>query len=114
MKLYQLAKLIRSKNAGPFMLTIDILFETDAAFLEVVNSHVLSKELIADLYKRELEEIQYYELPLAKAVKFSFPRPAPSGDFLDRDVYGAQFHEPLVNLDIPIKGKIEPRISKAK
>ena len=111
MKLYQLAKLIRSKNAGPFMLTIDILFETDELFSEVVRSGALSKECIAGLFDIAPEQIDYYELPLAKAIKFSFPRTHVSGDPDDTDVYGAQFHGPLVNLEIPVSKGIIPRIA---
>ena len=110
MKLYQLAKLIRSKNAGPFMLTIDILFETDEVFNEVINSGVLTKECIGSTFGVDPQIVDYYELPLAKAIKFSFPRPHVSGDIDDDDVYGAQFHGPLVTLEIPVSENIKPRI----
>ncbi len=101
MKLYELAKMIRSKNAGPFVLTIDILCESDEAYKKVESSNVLTKELVSRLYKVPEESVSVYHLPLAKAIKFSFPRKYPSGSFGDYDVYGAQFHEPIVMLDIP-------------
>jgi hypothetical protein len=37
------------------------------------------------------------------ALKCSFPRPVPSGDFMDPDVFGGQQHAPLVNLELPIE-----------
>ena len=99
-KLYEIAKLIRSKNAGPFMLTLDIIFETDEIYNKVVDADILSAELISKLYDVSIEKVEHYKLPLARAIKFSFPRNIPSGGFYDEDVYGAQFHEPLVNLEI--------------
>jgi hypothetical protein len=35
------------------------------------------------------------------ALKASIPRPAPSGDPADTDVFGGQQHGPLVDLEIP-------------
>ena len=46
-------------------------------------------------------QVQYYESPLAMAIKFSIPRPTPCGDFYDTDMFGGQFHAPLVNIEIP-------------
>ena len=101
MKLYEVAKLIRAKNAGPFILTIDILFENTEKYRKVIDSHVLTKELIGKLYHTPEEEVQYYESPLAMAIKFSIPRPTPCGDFHDTDMFGGQFHAPLVEIEIP-------------
>lgn len=101
MKLYELAKMIRSKNAGPFVLTIDILFENDAAYSKAVNSGMLTRERISQIYNVSADTVDVYTLPMAKAVKFSFPRPAASGSFEDYDVYGAQFHGPIVMLEVP-------------
>jgi hypothetical protein len=102
MKLYQLSKLIRSKNAGPFMITIDILFETNEIYEKVVKTDVLSRELISELYKIPKEDVQMYLSPNALAIKFSFPRPIPAGDFYDSDIYGCQHHAPLVDLEVPV------------
>ncbi len=101
MKLYELSKLVRSKNAGPFMLTLDILFETPEQYLKVRNSGVLTTEKISELYDVPAEQVQFYDLPLANAMKFSIPRDSVCGDFRDRDIYGCQKHGPLVLLDIP-------------
>ena len=101
MKLYEAAKLIRAKNAGPFILTIDILFETPEKYEKVKNSGVLTPERIGSLFHISANEVQYYESPLAMAIKFSIPRPTPCGDFYDTDMFGGQFHAPLVNIEIP-------------
>jgi hypothetical protein len=101
-KLYQIAKLIRSKNAGPFTITLDIIFPDANSYKAVLATGALDKEAIAHLYGVPKEKMQRYELPLANAVKFSYPRTVPSGDFLDDDLYGCQQHAPLVMLNIPL------------
>ena len=99
-KLNKIASLIRSKNAGPFMVTLDILFPDHETYDQVLASGALEATRIAALYGRKESEVQRYLLPLANAVKFSMPRKAPSGDFLDEDLYGCQQHRPLILLDV--------------
>ena len=94
-KLYELAKLIRSKNAGPFVVTMDILFPDHDMYQRVLESGALDRARVAALYHIDESRLQRYDLPLANAVKFSMPRKAPSGDFLDEDLYGCQQHRPL-------------------
>ena len=55
---------------------------------------------MADLYGVPVEEMKRYLIPLAGAIKFSCPRRHPSGDFLDTDLYGAQQHRPLIQLEL--------------
>lgn len=100
MKLYEKAKLIRSKNAGPFMMTLDIIFPDRQAYEEAAASPALSRENVAKLYGIPAGQMQRYLIPLANAIKFSYPRKHPSGDFLDTDLYGAQQHRPLIQLEL--------------
>ena len=58
MKLYQKAKLIRSKNAGPFMMTLDIIFPDRQSYEEAAASPALSRENVADLYGVPVEEMK--------------------------------------------------------
>lgn len=99
-KLYEIAKLIRSKNAGPFMVTMDILFPDHETYERVLASGALETDRVAALYHRPVGEVKRYDLPLANAVKISMPRSVPSGDFLDEDLYGCQQHRKLILLDV--------------
>ena len=101
-KLYELTKMIRSKNAGPFMESIDILFADRATYDKVLATGALSAAAVASLYGIDETSVSQHNLPLANAVTFSFPRKHPSGDFLDDDLYGCQQHRPMVNLEIPV------------
>lgn len=99
-ELWELAKLIRSKNAGPFELTFDILFSTPENFERVRDSGVLHAKRFADLYHVPENKVRFFEHEHALAFKISIPRPAFSGDPDDTDVFGGQFHSPLVRLTV--------------
>jgi len=100
-KLRELAKLIRSKNAGPFVLTIDIMFSDIEAYKRVRDAGVISEGLVSGLYHVDPKSIQITHVDPALAIKVSFPRSVPSGDLADGDVFGGQQYGPLVDLEIP-------------
>jgi len=80
---------IRSKNAGPFWVTIDV-FCGDTNTYEKVRS-LLGKESVATLYQIPESQLQRYDIENLHVVKFSFPRPVGQGSLLDRDMHGAQY-----------------------
>lgn len=78
---------VRSKNAGPFWLTIDIFCGSQEAFEEV--SAKLTSERIARLYKAPPETLKRFDIRELNVVKFSLPRPVVQGSREDRDMHGA-------------------------
>jgi len=100
-RLGDLATIVRSKNAGPFTITIDLIF-TDLNCAEKV-SKALSPSIIAKLYRVKEEEVEIILYPPAKAVKINIPRLIPSGHPGDTDVYGDQQHAPLLNLELNLE-----------
>lgn len=101
-KLFEVTQLIRSKNAGPFMLTIDIIFPDHDTFSKVLATGAMEVNCIAERLNVDPEELKRYELPLANAIKYSYPRKVPCGDFLDEDLYGCQHHRNLVEYELPL------------
>ena len=99
-ELWQFTKLIRSKNAGPFELTFDIMFKDADSFDQVMRSERLSGASISELYKVELEQVRFFVIKQLLTVKISIPRRVFSGDMRDTDVYGGQFHGPLVRIPV--------------
>lgn len=99
-KLGELARLIRSKNAGPFELTFDIMFDDKEIFQRVFDSHALSQQVIADLYQVPPEDVKFFVVPAALAFKASIPRPRFQGDLLDSDGHGGQQYAPLLDIEI--------------
>ena len=100
-RLGDLAQLIRSKNAGAFMLTFDVMFKEEAVYRRVLASRVLTKQSFAALYNVPEDEVLFFEHEAARAIKISIPRPYTQGDIDDGDTYGGQQHAPLVDLQIP-------------
>ena len=96
------AKVCKSKNAGPFELTIDVVFDTAEMFERVKATGVLGPVLFARLYNVPEQHVLFTPYDAAFAFKATFPRLVPAGDFGDTDVYGCQQHAPLLDVDLPI------------
>lgn len=100
MYLQDIARVIRSKNAGPRCTTLDIMFNTDEDYQRVRDSGAITRELIARLYATPVEDVNIIEYPMSRALKIAFPRKVTAGDPGDRDVYGAQQHARLFKVQI--------------
>ena len=102
MKLMELAHVLRSKNSGPYQVTLDVLFDSREAYDRVRRSGRITPEAIAGLYHIPVSAItDYAEYDAGMGIKITYLRPVPSGTVGDRDVYGAQQHAPLMGLEIP-------------
>ena len=99
-KLWEVAKLVRSKNAGPFLLTIDLMFADEASYTAAKRSRFADPALYARIYRTDPARISLFCHDVAWAIKVSMPRPVPSGAVDDRDVFGGQYHAPLVMLEV--------------
>ena len=100
-KLSEVTNIIRSKNSGPYELTMDIMFKDEEYFKDVCERNVINEDLICELYKIKKEDIiNIVEFKPAYAIKITIVRPICSGDLGERDVYGAQQHAPLLSIEI--------------
>lgn len=100
-QLAELARLIRSKNAGPFELTFDIMFEDEARYSRVKNSGALTREAVASRYGVSASQVKFFYCDNALAVKATIPRPFTQGDLYDADGHGGQQYAPLMDIEIP-------------
>ena len=100
-KLWEVTKLIRSKNAGPFELTFDVIFKDHANYEKVRDARLINAEWFAKKYRLTPEVVSIINYDAASAIKITIPRPVISGDIDDTDVFGGQQHGPLVVLEIP-------------
>ena len=99
-KLGQLTKVLRSKNAGPFMLTFDLMFRNREDLDRVVKSNILTAERAATLLKCSTDQVKVLVYPPANAIKITIPRTHSSGAFDDSDVFGCQQHAALLELEV--------------
>jgi hypothetical protein len=97
-----LAAVVRSKNAGPYELTFDVIFTDRETYLHVRDSDVLTPRAMADLYRVPLDDVLvclFFEPALA--FKLTLIRHGAQGSVGERDTFGAQQHVPLMRLPIP-------------
>jgi hypothetical protein len=100
--LSELAKTIRSKNAGVNKITFDVIFRDRENYERVRRSGVLTRDSVAALYRIPPERISdFVEYDPAFAIKFTIFRKRPSGSVGDGDIFGAQQYAPLLGLQVP-------------
>jgi Domain of unknown function (DUF4387) len=100
MKLSDIAQVIRSKNAGPRRLTLDVMFGSDADYQRVAQSPALGAEAVGRLYGVPAEAVTVIPYPAGRAIKIVLARRIMAGDPGDVDVYGAQQHAPLLGIEL--------------
>ena len=94
------AKVIRSKNAGPFELTFDIIFKNKEFFEQFKSQQIINHKMIAGVLKiSESDILTLIWFAPANAVKITIKRPMPSGAPGETDIYGAQQHAPLLAIE---------------
>ena len=97
-RLGDIASKVRSKNAGPFWLTIDIFCGTPEVFAQV--SRGLDNAALARLFKTSPDKLKRFEIESLCAIKVSLPRPAVQGTAADRDMHGASFAQIVSEIEI--------------
>ena len=100
--LADLAKTIRSKNAGVDRITFDVIFAERADYDRVRRSGVVSRAAVCRIFGIDDARItDYVEFEPALAIKFTIRRTRPSGSPGDADVFGSQHYGPLLGIDVP-------------
>ncbi len=94
----ELALEVRSKNAGPFWVTMELFMRDAEGYALVADEEFLNEQVIAGLYAVDPAEVQFFRIPELDVVKVSFPRPIAQGSLRDRDIHAGQHHVPLASL----------------
>lgn len=101
--LSEAASVVRSKNSGPYELTLDIIFKNKEYYEAACRAKVINKGTIADLYGISEDQVmEIVEFAPANAIKATLVRPIPSGALGETDVYGAQQHGPLLDITLEV------------
>jgi hypothetical protein len=102
-KLVELAKTIRSKNAGTDKITFDVIFRERENYELVKRSGVLTRRTVANLFNiPEARISDFLEFDPANAIKFTIYRREPSGSPGETDIFGCQQYPPLLDLEVPV------------
>ena len=114
-KLVELAKTIRSKNAGTDQITFDIIFREKKNYELTKRSQVLTKQTVAKLFNIPEERISdFVEFDPAYAIKFTIRRTHPSGSPGETDVFGCQQYPPLLDIEVPLEVKGKSALQRGK
>ncbi|WP_225029176.1 DUF4387 family protein [Xinfangfangia pollutisoli] len=98
MRVGEIAKKVRSKNAGPFWVTVDIFCGSAQAYDRLVKG--LSTAAVAQVYSQPEQLLKRFDIADLNVIKVSFPRPVVQGSRDDRDMHGAQWAHLLAELEI--------------
>lgn len=108
LRLVDIAKTIRSKNAGVDKITFDVIFSKQIDYEHVRDSGILTRQSVAALYGISERRItDFVNFDPARAIKFSILRNRPSGSPGDPDIFGAQQYAPLMEIEVPEPGASE-------
>lgn len=101
--LSELAKTIRSKNAGVDKITFDVIFRERKDYDLVRRSGALSRAAVCKILNVPDSRISdHVEFDPGLAIKFTIYRKAPSGSPGDPDIFGSQQYGPLLGVEIPV------------
>jgi hypothetical protein len=101
-KLRDVCRHIRSKNAGPFWVTIDLFFKDDESYRKYSVDPVLSPALIARLYGAPASDVKFFHLDTLRTVKISYPRIHPQGWRGERDMHSGQQCYRLFDVEVAV------------
>lgn len=99
-KLSEVCRYIRSKNAGPFWITVDISFPDRDSFDRYADSPFLQAPAIGALFMVDSTQVKCFKVPDLAVVKISYPRARPQGGTIERDMHGGQQYIRLLDVEL--------------
>ncbi len=99
-RLSEVTRHIRSKNAGPFWITVDIFFLDREGLLRYCGHPALQPASLAPVLGVASEQVECHRVPDLAVLKISYPRSGPQGGKVERDLHGGQQYVRLVDLDL--------------
>lgn len=99
-KVSEVCRHVRSKVAGPFWVTIDLMFDSQENYDRYSQSPALSSESIARIYGVDPAKVMHFSVPNLQVLKISYPRKSPQGGVEERDLHSGQQYSYLLNLEL--------------
>ncbi|MDB5732992.1 MAG: hypothetical protein JWQ03_2887 [Variovorax sp.] len=99
-KLSEVCRHVRSKNAGPFWITLDLSFPDRESFDRYADAPALQPAAIGALFDVDAEQVKHFRVPNLSVVKISYPRRSPQGGAMERDMHGGQQYIRLLDVEL--------------
>jgi hypothetical protein len=98
--LKQVCHHIRSKNAGPYWVTIDLFFDGAENFRKYSESPVLGPALLQRLFGADPKLVKRFPVPTLSMVKISYARTSAQGGEVERDMHCGQQYVRLLDVEL--------------
>jgi hypothetical protein len=99
-KVKDVCKIVRSKAAGPFWVTIDMFFDGADNYRQYGNSPQLGPDTFARLYGIDPKHVKRASVDQLCVVKVSYPRATPQGWITERDMHSGQQYVRLLDVEL--------------
>lgn len=99
-KVSEVCRHVRSKNAGPFWITLDLSFRDQEAFDTYADAAALQPEAIGARYGVAPSLVKHFLVPELLVLKISYPRMKPQGGSVERDMHGGQQYIRLLDVEL--------------
>ena len=99
-KLKEVCRYVRSKNAGPFWVTVDLFFDSAESYARYCNHPAIGREAVATLYGVDASAVKRFTVDTLKVVKISYPRSQPQGGMIERDMHSGQQFVRLLDAEL--------------
>lgn len=99
-KVSQACRYVRSKNAGPFWITLDLSFADQEMFDRHADSSALQADAIGELFDVDASMVKRFPVPSLLVLKISYPRKRPQGGPMERDMHGGQQYIRLLDVEL--------------
>jgi len=99
-KLRDVCRYVRSKNAGPFWVTVDLFFDSPETYARHADDPAIGTQAVAALYGVEAGDVRRFKVDALNVVKLSFPRRHPQGGVVERDMHSGQQYVPMLELEL--------------
>jgi hypothetical protein len=99
-KVKDVCRHVRSKVAGPFWVTIDLMFDSQENYDRYFQSPVLGADSIGAIYGVDPAQVRHYPVPKLKVLKISYPRKTSQGGVEERDLHSGQQYTYILGLEL--------------
>lgn len=99
-KVSEICRHVRSKNAGPFWITLDLSFPDSESFERYADAGALQPAAIGALYDVDAAQVKRFLVRNLSVLKISYPRRSPQGGAMERDMHGGQQYIRLLDVEL--------------
>lgn len=99
-KLNDVCHHIRSKNAGPFWITVDLFFRSTDDYEAFKDAPELGGSTFERLFGANPALVKHFAVDSLNVVKISYARPRPQGWAGERDMHSGQQFTRLLDLEL--------------